>query len=279
MTPVVPITGCAFRIAESLTWGSHRRCAAPCAPNAGPRTSGASKPHTANPTRRPRGAICRPGRCVSELPRSPLQVLFMDKPDACNLSIQGVEEPRHPVLVSLAMTNHELPAPKVAVINPQADACPHLQASTVKQSSLAPRLPVDARQHPAELFADQEQRQPLPYVGDISRPPTLMFSTFSDRTRIALSAWSCVNDAADQQTARCVRIRSNAMRPMSQGMALAVAENEAADPLNVRPLGADAAVLDPDARPHLIEQLRTATRDDPYLNLAFVAYCASTGPA
>lgn len=62
-------------------------------------------------------------------------------------------------------------------------------------------------------------------------------------------------------------------------MALAVAENEAADPVNVRPLGADAAVVDPDPRTHPIEQSRTPARDNPYLDLAFVAYRESTEPA
>src|SRR5262249_20331837 len=163
---------------------------------------------------------------------------------------------RRAVLVALATPNHDLIGPEVDVLDPEAATFEHAEAGPVHQPGHEPRRAAETLDYRADLIAGEDDRQARRPLGrdDLIKPRQL------DAQHLSIQ---------EQERAQCLVLRrrrhaaldgegaeeSRDLRPPHlQGMPLAVEDDVASDPRDVRLLGTAAVVAGAQALPHAVEQ-------------------------
>jgi hypothetical protein len=148
---------------------------------------------------------------------------------------------------------------EVQVLDPQADALHQPQPRPVEQPCHQPVGPAHLRHYEVGLFAgehDGDARRPLGPLDtlDVGQLYPEHFSVEEEERRERL----ILTRGGD--TAVCSEVREELAdlgRTHLGGVALAVEEYEALDPVDVGALGADAIMLEPQAPPNLLKQRRS----------------------
>ena len=208
-------------------------------------------------------------QCMGQIhpPQPRLQVFFMQRPCTLQLSLQICDQVfrqhRHPILVALALANQYLAPRKLHILHPQAQRLQQPHTRAIQQPRNQARGALHVHEQLAHLCRRQHHRQPLGRLGlhHLIQPRQLhlqhLFVKVQNR-RFGLVLRRCRHLPVYRQVGQK---GSHLRRTHLRRVPLIMKQDEAAHPIQIRRLGANAVMPRTQMVAHTVQQLGRLRRN------------------